>query len=108
MPTLAPVARAWDERGRDVTDLVTRARRHATWPRSSEGAYQGIAQEHFVEFELGEADALGRTGRRWLVAHGWIYPTDSSINVAIGQGGHVTAERPGARGAGRATADGRW
>jgi hypothetical protein len=24
-----------------------------------------------------------------LVASGWIYPTDSSINVAIGQGGHV-------------------
>jgi hypothetical protein len=24
-----------------------------------------------------------------LVANGWIYPTDSSINVAIGQGGHV-------------------
>jgi hypothetical protein len=24
-------------------------------------------------------------GRRWLVANGWIYPTDSSINVAIGQ-----------------------
>ena len=29
----------------------------------------------------------------WLVAQGWIYPTDSSINVAIGQG----AARPAAR-----------
>jgi hypothetical protein len=27
---------------------------------------------------------------RTLIANGWIYPTDSSINVAIGQGGHVT------------------
>jgi hypothetical protein len=25
-----------------------------------------------------------------LLASGWIYPTDSSINLAIGQGGHVT------------------
>ncbi len=25
----------------------------------------------------------------WLVAHGFVYPTDSSINVAIGQGGRV-------------------
>jgi hypothetical protein len=24
---------------------------------------------------------------KWLVATGWIYPTDSSINVAIGQAG---------------------
>ena len=37
--------------GRDVTDLVTRrdGRYLATFER---GAYQGIAQEHFVEFEL--------------------------------------------------------
>ena len=27
------------------------------------------------------------TAAQWLVANGWIYPTDSSINVAIGQGG---------------------
>ena len=25
----------------------------------------------------------------WLVANGWVYPTDSSINVAIGQGGRI-------------------
>jgi hypothetical protein len=25
----------------------------------------------------------------WLVAYGFVYPTDSSINVAIGQGGRV-------------------
>ena len=42
----------------------------------------------------------------WLVANGWIYPTDSSINVAIGQGQHVAAARPGARSAGRVADDG--
>jgi hypothetical protein len=25
----------------------------------------------------------------WLVANGWVYPTDSSINVAIGQSGRI-------------------
>jgi tetratricopeptide (TPR) repeat protein len=80
------VARAWDDQGRDVTELVTRqdGRYLATFER---GAYQGIARDHFVEFELEQE--ISRDGPRWLVAHGWIYPTDSSINVAIGQGGHV-------------------
>ena len=50
------------------------------------GQYQGIAQEHFVEFTLGPH---ANADRLTLVASGWIYPTDSSINVAIGQGGVV-------------------
>ena len=85
MGPLSPVVRAWDERGREVTELVTRrdGRYLATFER---GAYQGIAKEHFVEFEVGEVRLKPDTT---LVASGWIYPTDSSINVAIGQGGHV-------------------
>jgi hypothetical protein len=50
------------------------------------GRYQGLAEEHYVEVDLGE-DAP-REGPLWLVAHGWLYPTDSSINVAISQGEH--------------------
>ena len=80
------LARAWDETGRDVTDLVAHqdGRYLATFAR---GAYQGIAQDHFVEIELGAAIPPDR--RVWLVAHGWVYPTDSSINVAMGQGQHA-------------------
>jgi hypothetical protein len=37
-------------------------------------------------------DAAPRTGSLWLIAHGWIHPTDSSINVAIGQGVHPAPE----------------
>src|SRR6267142_300197 len=87
-----PVKQAWDESGRDVTDLVATqdGRYLATFAR---GDYQGIANDHWVEMDLGddrgpERAALrnpyvGRPfqGRRWLVANGWIYPTDSSINV---------------------------
>src|SRR5690606_762550 len=40
-------------------------------------------EDHFVELDLGEA--LTDATPKWLVAYGWIYPTDSSINVAIGQ-----------------------
>jgi hypothetical protein len=81
-----PVARAWDEGGRDVTETIAAqdGRYLSTFAR---GDYQGIAKDHFVEIDLGD----GTRGRRslggggWLVANGWIYPTDSSINVAIGQ-----------------------
>jgi hypothetical protein len=79
-----PVARAWDHHGTDVTAAVSRedGQHLATFAK---GAYQGIAEEHFVEFEVGR-DA------ETLLASGWVYPTDSSINVAIGQGGHVTPQ----------------
>jgi Tfp pilus assembly protein PilF len=86
MRPVAPVTGAWDERGREVTDLVN-ARDGRYLAGFDRGAYQGIAEEHFVEFELGAPGE--RPSRPVLVATGWIYPTDSSINVAIGQGGHV-------------------
>ena len=79
-----PVARAWDDAGLDVTDIVGRrdGRYLATFER---GAYQGVAGDHFVEFELGEQ--VSADGPVWLIGHGWVYPTDSSINVALGQRG---------------------
>jgi hypothetical protein len=46
------------------------------------GRYQGIAEDHYLEFE---GETIGADSV--LVASGWIYPTDSSINVAIAQAG---------------------
>jgi Tfp pilus assembly protein PilF len=82
-----PVARAWDQNGQDVTDVVSRqdGRYLNTFER---GPYQGVATDHFVEFELGTE--IPRDKPMWLVAFGFVYPTDSSINVAIGQGRHET------------------
>jgi len=48
------------------------------------GRYQGVAEDHWVELEL-PADAP-RDGKMWLVADGWVHPTDASINVQRGQG----------------------
>jgi hypothetical protein len=80
------VTRARDVSGRDVTDLVARqdGRFLAAF---SLGRYQGIASDHFVEFEIAHRPSAGDT--LMLVARGWVYPTDSSINVAIAQGRHV-------------------
>jgi hypothetical protein len=80
---LVPVARAIDDAGRDVTTVVA-ARDGRSLASFAKGAYQGIAREHSVEFDIPAGP-----GRRVLVAAGWVYPTDSSINVAIGQGSAV-------------------
>jgi tetratricopeptide (TPR) repeat protein len=82
---LRPIAGAWDHHGREVTELV-RTQDGRYLDTFELGRYQGLAEEHYVEVDLG-GDAPTE-GPLWLVAHGWLYPTDSSINVAISQGDH--------------------
>jgi tetratricopeptide (TPR) repeat protein len=81
-----PVARALDHRGADVTEIV-RAVDGKYLDRAGRGVYQGISNDHWVEVDLG-ADAP-REGPVWLIANGWMHPTDSSVNYAIEQGQHV-------------------
>jgi hypothetical protein len=80
-----PVARAVDDEGHDVTEVVRRVdgRYLDTFGR---GIYQGLTRDHWVEVDLG--DDAPKEGTVWLLATGWIHPTDSSLNVAIGQGRH--------------------
>lgn len=80
-----PVARAWDDQGQEVTEIV-RVRDGRYLDTFGRGTYQGVTREHYVEIELG-AD-VPSSGPLWLIASGWIRPTDSSINVAISQGRH--------------------
>lgn len=79
------VTRVWDDAGADVSELV--AKRDNRYVASfAEGTHQGVAEPHYLELELDEVtetwDAVT------LLAYGWVYPTDSSINVALGQGRH--------------------
>jgi len=97
-----PPASARDDRGRDVTEVV----RHRDGERLGGfdlDFYQGLARDHWVEIEPG-AD-VPTDGPLVLVAEGWIHPTDSSINVALGQGGH---EPPRGLSLEAANADGGW
>ncbi|MGH7699567.1 MAG: FG-GAP-like repeat-containing protein [Gemmatimonadales bacterium] len=80
---LRPVAGAWDQQRRDVTDLV-RALDGRFLDTFELGPYQGIATDHYVEVAVG--DEAPTRGPLWLVASGWVYPTDASINVAASQG----------------------
>ncbi len=80
-----PVAGAWDDAGQDVTHLLRdRDGRHVD--SFGRGQYQGVTRDHYLEIEIG-AEAPSR-GPLWLIATGWVRPTDSSINVALGQGNH--------------------
>jgi len=72
-----------DDDGNDVTEIVSKidARYLDNFGR---GKYQGVTRDHYVEVDLG--DEAPQQGPVYLLANGWIHPTDSSINVAIGQG----------------------
>jgi len=77
-----PIAHAVDDKGQDVTSVVSKLDGNylGTFER---GRYQGVARDHYVELDLGDAPT---SGPLWLIANGWMHPTDSSINVAISQG----------------------
>jgi len=81
-----PLAAARDDRGQDVTGrIASQDDRHADF--AGRGAYQGVTRLHAIELTLPET--APRTGPLWLIARGWVHPTDSSVNVAMGQGRHA-------------------
>ncbi len=95
-----PIAEARDDRGRLVTDLLA-ARDQQYLGDFPRGRFQGIAEDHYVEIDLGE-DAPA-SGPLTLLAFGWLRPTDSSINVAISHGRHdgprsLSVEAPDGKG----------
>ena len=77
------IARAIDDTGQDVTEIVA-AVDGKSLDSFGHGQYQGVTRDHYLEIDLGE-DAP-HSGPLYLIAHGSIYPTDSSINVAMTQG----------------------
>ena len=80
------IAKAIDDAGADVTATVSTLDENYldTFGR---GRYQGVTRDHYVELDLGQG--VPEDGPLWLIAKGWMHPTDSSINVAISQGQQV-------------------
>jgi hypothetical protein len=79
------IAKATDDNGNDVTETL-RSVDGRYLDNFGLGQYQGVTRDHFVEVELG-SDAP-TSGPLYLIAKGWLHPSDSSINVAMGQGRH--------------------
>lgn len=77
------IKQAIDDNGNDVTALVSTLDGKAldTFGR---GQYQGLTRDHYVEVDLG--DDAPTSGPLYLIAHGSIHDTESSLNVAITQG----------------------
>ncbi len=78
-----PFAQVRDQSGRDVSKTVAASDGDYldSFPL---GRFQGIAKDHWVEFQL--PDEAPAEKPLALIGEGWIYPTDSSLNVAISQG----------------------
>lgn len=76
------IVHAVDDTGRDVTEIVRDFddRYLDTFGR---GQYQGVTRDHYVEIDLGDTLPDGPV---YLIAKGWLHPSDSSVNVAISQG----------------------
>lgn len=81
--TPRPIKQAIDDNGNDVTAMVAALDGKAldTFGR---GQYQGLTRDHYVEVDLG--DDAPASGPLYLIAHGSIHDTESSLNVAITQG----------------------
>ena len=79
-----PVRAAWsDASGRleDVTERLARADRVYVDP-GAETAYQGVRREHALVLDLGP---VAKDSRVVLFLNGWIFYTDTSINVSLSQ-----------------------
>ncbi|HTA84641.1 MAG TPA: FG-GAP-like repeat-containing protein [Silvibacterium sp.] len=82
------IVRAIDDNGQDVTNIV-RDLDNRYLDTFGRGQYQGVTRDHYVEVDLGDAAPV--KGPLYLIAKGWLHPSDSSINVAISQGQHEQA-----------------
>jgi Flp pilus assembly protein TadD len=95
-----PIARAIDDNGHDVTETL-RTLDGKYLDTFGRGQYQGVTRDHYVEIDLG--DKAPSNGPLWLIAKGWLHPSDSSINIAMSQGAHehpkpLSLEVPDGRG----------
>jgi Tfp pilus assembly protein PilF len=81
--TPKPIKQAIDDNGNDVTSLLS-ARDGKALDNFGRGQFQGLTRDHYVEVDLG--DDAPTTGPLYLIAHGSIHDTESSVNVAITQG----------------------
>ncbi|HEX7330000.1 MAG TPA: FG-GAP-like repeat-containing protein [Pyrinomonadaceae bacterium] len=87
--TPKPIKQAIDDNGQDVTSFVS-ARDGKALDTFGRGQYQGLTRDHYVEVDLG--DDVPTTGPLYLIAHGSIHDTESSVNVAITQGNRWRAK----------------
>ncbi len=80
-----PIARAIDDNGQNVTAIV-RSLDGKYLDNFGLGQYQGVTRDHYVQIDLGSG--VPTSGPLYLIAKGWLHPSDSTVNVAMSQGHH--------------------
>ncbi|MDQ6872814.1 MAG: CRTAC1 family protein, partial [Gemmatimonadota bacterium] len=81
---------ATDERGADVLPAL-RENDDVYVSNFTPTKYQGVVEPHDLILDLGEAAGSPQS---FLFLRGWIYPTDASINVALGQQSTIKVASP--------------
>ncbi len=90
----APVA-AHGSNGQDILDVV-RARDGKFTKLFDQRQKQGLVPEYFIELDLGDLSVANQNVANTvqLVMTGWMFPTDTSINIAISQNRELSGSRP--------------
>jgi hypothetical protein len=85
----APLS-ATDDRGNDVLAAL-RTSDDIYVSNLQPTQYQGVVRQHDLILDLGDSAGLPHS---YLFLRGWIYPTDASINVALGQPSSIKVAPP--------------
>ena len=81
---------ALDSKGRDILEQL--AEQDDRYVRAFEKKLmQGYTEDHFIELDFGD---LSGADQITLFLTGWIYPTDTSINVGLAENDAIPAPRP--------------
>lgn len=80
--TPVPVQSVYDQWNNDLTEQVSRQDNQYIAP-FIKTPYQGLVEEHSIVITLNDRN---ENFPEYLVMHGWLRPTDSSINLALSQG----------------------
>src|SRR6266404_9495500 len=81
---------ATDERGNDVLPAL-RENDDVYVSNFTPTKYQGVVDPHDLILDLGD---VAGSPQSFLFLRGWIYPTDASINVALGQQSAIKVSSP--------------
>lgn len=81
---------AVDHHGKDVTDAL-RAFDYSYAVEHAPGVYQGVVEPHAIVLDLGD---VSNDTPLTLFLGGWIFPTDTSINVALFQNPAINPSFP--------------
>ena len=73
---------AIDNYGTDVSAIVQKLDQ-TYLDTFGRGQYQGVTRDHWVELQL--PNEAPQTGPLYLIASGWMHPTDATVNIALGQ-----------------------